>query len=138
MFDLLKKKTVAFVKSIGRLLLGLKTKKGLISLFIAFMIFYGWALTFILLGFLFDNTLWMAIGMGVVVFWAAPFTPFFPITIISTLFIQRVILRDKQTQSFKEIYSHYVGAPDKDNKEEIPVSAEMEHQSNQNNNDGEA
>ncbi len=39
----------------------------------------------------------------------APLTPFWALTIFTTLFIQRVILRDKKTQSFRKIYNMYLG-----------------------------
>ncbi len=42
--------TVVFFKAIFRLILGLRTPKGLLALFLALLIYYGWAITFIVYG----------------------------------------------------------------------------------------
>jgi pheromone shutdown protein TraB len=76
---------------------------------LAFLIYYGWAIAFIVYGTLIKNPWFISIGTSVVVFWMAPLTPFFALTIFTTLFIQRVILRDKKTQSFRKIYNMYLG-----------------------------
>ncbi len=101
--------TITFFKAIFRLILGLRTPKGLLALFLAFLIYYGWAIAFIVYGTLIKNPWFISIGTSVVVFWMAPLTPFFALTIFTTLFIQRVILRDKKTQSFRKIYNMYLG-----------------------------
>jgi len=101
--------TVTFFKAIFRLILGLRTPKGLLALFLAFLIYYGWALTFIVYGTITKNPWFISIGTTVVIFWMAPATPFWGLTIITTLFIQRVILRDQKTQSFRKIYNEYLG-----------------------------
>lgn len=111
--------TITFFKAIYRLILGLRTPKGLLSLFISFVIFYGWALAFIVYGTLTKNPWFISIGTSVVVFWMAPFTPFFAITIFTTLFIQRVILRDQNTQSFRKIYRMYLGDQSKPSDDRI-------------------
>ena len=96
--------------AVWRIILGLGTVKGLLAIFISFTIYYGWAVALIVIGTIYAKYQWMiAVGMSVIVFWAGPFTPFFPILIMTTLFIQRYILRDKKTQSFTEIYKHYLG-----------------------------
>lgn len=98
------------LRAVWRIILGLGTVKGLLALFISFTIYYGWAVALIVIGTIYAKYQWMmAVGMSVIVFWAGPFTPFFPILIITTLFIQRYILRDKKTQSFTEIYKQYLG-----------------------------
>lgn len=101
--------TITFFKAVFRLILGLRTPKGLLALFLAFLIYYGWAIAFIVYGTLIKNPWFISIGTSVVVFWMAPLTPFFALTIFTTLFIQRVILRDKKTQSFRKIYNMYLG-----------------------------
>lgn len=101
--------TVVFFKAIFRLILGLRTPKGLVALFLALLIYYGWAITFIVYGTITKNPWFISIGTSVVVFWMAPLTPFWALTIFTTLFIQRVILRDKKTQSFRKIYNMYLG-----------------------------
>ena len=101
---------VTFFKAIFRLIIGLKTPKGLLALFISFCIFYGWGIAFIIYGTITSQGWFVTIGTGVMVFWLAPGTPFWAIMIITTLFIQRVILRDAKTQSFRRIYNEYLGA----------------------------
>ncbi len=101
--------TITFFKAIIRLIIGLKTPKGLLALFLALLIYYGWAIAFIVYGTILKNPWFISIGTSVVVFWMAPLTPFWALTIFTTLFIQRVVLRDKKTQSFRKIYNMYLG-----------------------------
>lgn len=98
-----------FMKSLWRVLVGLKTPKGIIALAISLTIYYGWAVALVVLGSIFPSHRWMiGVGTGVMLFWAGPFTPFWPITLVTTIFIQRYILRDKKAQSFQEIYEKYL------------------------------
>ena len=60
--------TVTFFKAIFRLILGLRTPKGLLALFLAFLIYYGWALTFIVYGTITKNPWFISIGTTVVIF----------------------------------------------------------------------
>jgi pheromone shutdown protein TraB len=101
--------TITFFKAIVRLIIGLKTPKGLLALFLALLLYYGWAIAFIVYGTILKDPWFISIGTSVVVFWMAPLTPFWALTIFTTLFIQRVILRDKKTQSFRKIYNMYLG-----------------------------
>lgn len=101
--------TITFFKAIIRLILGLKTPKGLLALAIALLLYYGWAIAFIVYGTIVKNPWFISIGTSVMVFWMAPLTPFWALTIFTTLFIQRVILRDQKTQSFRKIYQMYLG-----------------------------
>ena len=80
--------TITFFKAVFRLILGLRTPKGLLALFLAFLIYYGWAIAFIVYGTWIKNPWFISIGTSVVVFWMAPLTPFFALTIFTTLFIQ--------------------------------------------------
>lgn len=81
----------ALIKSFG-------TVKGLLSLFISFVIFYGWLLAFIVIGTIF-NIKWMySIGIGGVLFWAGPFTPFFPMFLGFATFLRKVVFRDKENK----------------------------------------
>ena len=83
------------VKSFGSL-------KGLISLFISFIIFYGWLLAFIVFGTIF-NIKWMySVGIGGVLFWAGPFTPFFPIFLATATFFRKTIFKDKKGEDKDE------------------------------------
>ncbi|MCU0105730.1 hypothetical protein N7603_08710 [Acholeplasma vituli] len=111
--------TITFFKAVIRLILGLRTPKGLLALFIAFLIYYGWAIAFIVYGTIVKNPWFISIGTSVVIFWMAPMTPFFAITIFTTLFIQRVILRDQNTQSFRKIYHMYLGDETKASDDKI-------------------
>jgi hypothetical protein len=100
---------VDFFKSLWRVIVSLKTAKGILALAISLTIYYGWAIAFIVIGTVFPQYRWMiGVGTGVVIFWAGPFTPFWPITLVTTIIIQRYILRDKKTQSFKEIYKQFL------------------------------
>ena len=72
----------------------MKSIRGLISLFISYMIFQGWAFLFILFG----NAWMKGIGAAVITFWFGPGTPTIPIILIVALFIQRYILLDFSNQ----------------------------------------
>lgn len=71
--------------------------KGLISLFISFMIFYGWLLIFIVIGIVSDNAWFYGVGIGGVVFWFGPGTPLIPLIIGVATFIRKFILRDRDS-----------------------------------------
>jgi NADPH2 dehydrogenase len=68
----------------------MKSFRGLISLFIAYMIFQGWAVLFIIFG----NAWMKGIGAGVIAFWFGPGTPTIPLILIFALLIQRYVLLD--------------------------------------------
>lgn len=100
---------IDFFKSVWRIIVSLKTVKEIVALLISIMIYGGWAIAFIVIGTIFPKYAWMiGVGMGVIVFWAGPFTPFWGLTIATTIIIQRYILRDKKTQTFKEIYKQFL------------------------------
>lgn len=99
---------VDFFKSLWRTILSLRTIKGIIALAVSLTIYYGWAVAMIVVGSIFPVYRWMiGVGTGVMLFWAGPFTPFWAITIVTTIFIQRYILRDKKARPFKDIYAEY-------------------------------
>ena len=85
-----------FFRWLWELIKSFNTTKGLISLFISFMIFCGWALVFIGLGIGFRNTKLIAIGSAVIVFWSAPLTPMWPTIIAVAVFIRKFILKEKE------------------------------------------
>lgn len=93
------KKIVRLYKRFWTWLKGLirsfNTVRGLISLFISFMIFCGWALVFIGLGIAFKNAKLVAIGSSVIMFWSAPLTPMWGTIILVAVFIRKKILKDK-------------------------------------------
>ena len=118
---------VDFFKSLWRVLVSLKTAKGIIALSISLMMYYGWAVALIVVGSIFPSYRYLiGIGTGVMLFWAGPFTPFWPITLVTTIFIQRYILRDKKAKTFKEIYESYL-ADRKMSKEDERFIKRLEH-----------
>ncbi|MFH0767844.1 MAG: hypothetical protein ABH890_04530 [Bacillota bacterium] len=76
----------------------MKSVRGLISLFIAYMIFHGWALTFFVLGILSGNGWLLGVGSAVMLFWFGPGTPVIPLIIVTGLIIQRYFLMDKSNK----------------------------------------
>lgn len=56
--------------------------RGMIALGISFMLFYG-------------------VGIGGVVFWAGPFTPFFPIMLVVATFLRKIVFRDNKKMRVK-------------------------------------
>lgn len=72
----------------------MKTIRGMIALFLSYMIFQGWAVLFLLLG----NTWMKGIGAMVIAFWFGPGTPTIPLIFMTALFIQRYIFMDKENQ----------------------------------------
>lgn len=71
--------------------------RGMISLGISFMLFYGWLLVFIVIGIISGNAWFYGVGIGGVVFWAGPFTPFFPIMLGVATFLRKVVFRDNKS-----------------------------------------
>ena len=96
------KKIILFWKNffilIWEIIKSMKSIRGLISLFIAYMLFHGWAVIFFFIGILSDNAWFIGIGSAVMLFWFGPGTPVIPLIIITALFIQRYILMDKSNK----------------------------------------
>lgn len=86
---------ISFFKIIFLTIKGMKTWRGILSLFLSFFIFYGWLLLFIFIGTVFKINYLIYIGSSGIAFWAGPFTPFIPLMITFSLLIQRYILFDK-------------------------------------------
>lgn len=81
----------------------MKTLRGLISLFISYMIFHGWAVLFFIIGTITGNGWLIAIGSAVIIFWFGPGTPVIPLILIVALMIQRYIFFESTHQvSIKE------------------------------------
>ena len=82
------KKFIRFWKNffimIWEIIKSMKSVRGLISLFIAYMIFHGWALTFFVLGILSGNGWLLGVGSAVMLFWFGPGTPVIPLIIFLT------------------------------------------------------
>ncbi len=76
----------------------MRSVRGMISLFIAYMIYHGWALIFFIIGTLSGNGWFLGIGTAVMLFWLGPGTPVIPLIIVTALFIQRYLLMDKSNK----------------------------------------
>jgi hypothetical protein len=76
----------------------MKTLRGMISLFIAYMIFHGWALLFFIIGTLTANAWLLGIGSFVLLFWFGPGTPVIPLILVTALLIQRYVFFDSTNQ----------------------------------------
>ena len=85
-----------FLKWLWELIKSFWTVKGLISLLISFIIWYGWLIAFIVIGAIFKIAWMYSVGIGGVLFWAGPFTPFFPIFLATATFFRKVIFKDKK------------------------------------------
>jgi hypothetical protein len=81
------------------------TPKGLISLFIAFMIVVGWAL----IGLVSGNTQWAITGTVVITFWTFfPVSPMWGTIILLTLIFQKYILRDPKALTWADIKAEFL------------------------------
>lgn len=98
-----------FFKGLWRLIKSMGTIKGLISLFLSFMIYVGWAIVLLIIGIIIGDAWLISVGTGTILFWAGPFTPMWMLIIGTAIFIQRFILRDKKAISKKEIFSAFKG-----------------------------
>ncbi len=87
-----------FFIMVWEIIKSMKSVRGLISLFIAYMIFHGWALIFFVIGLLSGNAWFLGIGSAVMLFWFGPGTPVIPLIIVTALMIQRYILMDKSNK----------------------------------------
>lgn len=84
-----------FLRLLWEFIKSFNTPKGYISLVLAWLLMYGWVVAFFIIGTVEDNAYFLGIATTVAVFWAGPFTPFLPILVGLTRFIQKIILRDK-------------------------------------------
>ncbi|HAX02999.1 MAG: hypothetical protein A2Y45_06160 [Tenericutes bacterium GWC2_34_14] len=73
----------------------MKSLRGLIALFVSYLIFHGWAVIFLVVGTLVGNAFMIGIGTAVILFWFGPGTPVIPLIIITALFIRRYVLFEK-------------------------------------------
>lgn len=85
-----------FLKYLWNLIKSFGTVKGLISLFLAFTIWYGWLIAFIVIGLVFKVTWMYSLGISGVLFWAGPFTPFFPIFLGTATFFRKVVFKENK------------------------------------------
>jgi len=87
-----------FFIMVWEIIKSMKSIRGLISLFIAYMIFHGWALIFFIIGLLSGNGWFLGIGSAVMLFWFGPGTPVIPLIIVTAFIIQRYILMDQSNK----------------------------------------
>ena len=93
---------INFWKKIYEMIIEMKTLRGILALFISYMIYQGWAVVFVILGFIFQNAWLSSVGGVVIAIWVGPGTPLIPLVIATAYFIQRYILRDKSRNIKKE------------------------------------
>ncbi|HOI86081.1 MAG TPA: hypothetical protein PLP48_08390 [Acholeplasmataceae bacterium] len=74
----------------------MKSVRGLIALFLSYMIFHGWAVVIFVLGTITGNAYLIGLGTAVILFWFGPGTPVIPLIIVTALFIKRYLLLDKK------------------------------------------
>lgn len=99
---------VHFFIMVWEIIKSMKSVRGLISLFIAYMIFHGWALIFFIIGVLSGNGWFLGVGTAVMLFWFGPGTPVTPLILVTAIIIQRYILMDQSNtisikQKWKEL-----------------------------------
>lgn len=91
----------------------MKTFKGLISLFISYMLFHGWAVLFFVIGTITGNGWLIGIGSAVILFWFGPGTPVIPLILVVALMIQRYVFFESTHQvsikeKWREINDRYI------------------------------
>ena len=85
-----------FFLMVWEIIKSMNSLRGLIALFISYMIFHGWAVIALLLGSLSGNAYLIGLGTAVILFWFGPGTPVIPLIIITALFIRRYVLFEKR------------------------------------------
>ncbi len=85
-----------FFLMVWEIIKSMNSLRGLIALFISYMIFHGWAVIALLLGSLSGNAYLIGLGTAVILFWFGPGTPVIPVIIITALFIRRYVLFEKK------------------------------------------
>ncbi len=86
---------IKFFKVVWAVVKSMNTLRGYIALFLAYVIYHGWALAFVVIGTVVGNGWMIGIGSAVLLFWFGPGTPVIPLIIVTALFIQRYLLFDK-------------------------------------------
>ncbi|MCK9236119.1 MAG: hypothetical protein WC225_02130 [Acholeplasmataceae bacterium] len=79
--------------------------RGVIALFISYMIYQGWAVVFLIVGIITKNAWLIGVGGAVIAFWVGPGTPTIPLVIVTAFFIKRYLLFDRSDpRKLKEIW----------------------------------
>jgi len=84
----------SFWKLVWKLVLEMRSVRGVIALLITWLTLSGVGL--IIIGFIIKNAWLIGVGTAMWLFWLAPLTPLIPITLAVAVFIKRYILRDKK------------------------------------------
>jgi len=85
-----------FFLMVWEIIKSMKSVRGLIALFLSYMIFHGWAVVIFVLGTITGNAYLIGLGTAVILFWFGPGTPVIPLIIVTALFIKRYLLLDKK------------------------------------------
>lgn len=99
---------VTLFKDVWYVIRGMFSWRGLLALFISFMVYEGWAFLFIVFGTIIPNVWMTTVGTAVVLMWVGPGTPLIPIIVITALGIQRFIFRERNPR-YKEFMTKYKG-----------------------------
>lgn len=92
----MKKRVKKFIKWTVDLVKSFWSIRGMISLGISFMLFYGWLLVFIVIGIISGNAWFYGVGIGGVVFWLGPGTPLIPLILGFATFLRKIVFREKK------------------------------------------
>lgn len=87
---------VKFFKVVWAVIKSMNTFRGYLALFIAYLIYHGWAVFFVFFGSIVGNAWMIGIGTAVILFWFGPGTPVIPLIIVTALFIKKYILFDRK------------------------------------------
>ena len=98
---------LGFFKALWEIIKKFNTFKGRISLILSIMIVVGWAVAFVVIGFIFKNTWYFGVGSSVILFWYAPMTPMWGLIIVLALIIQKIVLFDKKAPTWNEIREEF-------------------------------
>ena len=87
---------IVFGLTVWEIIKEMKSVRGILALFISYMIYHGWAVFFVAFGTITHNGWLVGVGTTVMLFWFGPGTPVIPLIIVTALFIQLYILFDKK------------------------------------------
>lgn len=73
----------------------MKSRRGLLALFISYMLFHGWAVMILIIGSITNQLFFIGLGTLVILFWFGPGTPLIPLIIITALILRRYVFFEK-------------------------------------------
>lgn len=100
---------LGFFKALWEIIKKFNTFKGRISLILSIMIVVGWAVAFVVIGFISKDARMIGIGSAVIGFWATPGpqSPMWGLIIVLALIIQKIVLFDKKAPTWNEIREEF-------------------------------